>query len=262
VTTMFGVPAMFLFMSQHPAFDGTDLTSVRTLICGGAPVPEPLIKLYNGRGIPIQQGYGLTETAPAVSFLGPEYALSKIGSAGRAPLFVEIKIVDAEGGRVSQPDVRGEICCRGPNIMKGYWNRPDATAQAIDSEGWFHTGDVGYLDDEGFLYIADRVKDMVISGGENVYPAEVESVLYEHPAIVEVAVIGVPDERWGEAVAAVVVLKEGTSLTLEELRDFAGRSLARYKLPSHLSFVDVLPRNPAGKVLKFELRERVASGRS
>ena len=260
VTTMFGVPAMFLFMSQHPAFGTTDLTSVRTLVCGGAPVPEPLIKLYNGRGIPIQQGYGLTETSPAVSFLGPQYALAKVGSAGRPPLFVEIKIVDGDGRRVVEPGGRGEICCRGPNIMKGYWNRPDATAQAIDEQGWFHTGDVGYLDDEGFLYIADRVKDMVISGGENIYPAEVESVLYEHPAITEVAVIGVPDERWGEAVAAVVVLKEGASLSLDELRDFAGRSLARYKLPSHLHFVDVLPRNPAGKVLKFELRDRVAEG--
>lgn len=259
VTTMFGVPAMFLFMSQHPAFDNTDLTSVRTLICGGAPVPEPLIKLYNGRGIPIQQGYGLTETSPGVSFLGPQYALAKVGSAGRPPMFVEVKVVDAEGRSLTEPFARGEICSRGPHIMKGYWNRPDATAQAIDEEGWFHTGDVGYLDEEGFLYIADRVKDMVISGGENIYPAEVESVLYEHPAVAEVAVIGVPDERWGEAVAAIVVLKEGSTLTLDELRDFAGKSLARYKLPSRLHFVGALPRNPAGKVLKFELRERVAA---
>jgi fatty-acyl-CoA synthase len=257
VTTMFGVPAMFLFMSQHPAFDGADLTSLRTLICGGAPVPEPLIKLYNGRGIPIQQGYGLTETSPAVSFLGPEYSLAKLGSAGRTPMFVEVQIVDAEGTTISEPRLRGEICTRGPHVMKGYWNRPDATRQAIDNEGWFHTGDVGYVDEDGFLFIADRVKDMVISGGENVYPAEVESVLYEHPAVAEVAVIGVPDDRWGEAVAAVVALKPGASLTLDELRDFGGKSLARYKLPSQLHVVEVLPRNPAGKVLKYELRERV-----
>jgi fatty-acyl-CoA synthase len=254
---MFGVPAMFLFMSQHPAFDGADLTSLRTLICGGAPVPEPLIKLYNGRGIPIQQGYGLTETSPAVSFLGPEYSLAKLGSAGRTPMFVEVQIVDAEGTTISEPRLRGEICTRGPHVMKGYWNRPDATRQAIDNEGWFHTGDVGYVDEDGFLFIADRVKDMVISGGENVYPAEVESVLYEHPAVAEVAVIGVPDDRWGEAVAAVVALKPGASLTLDELRDFGGKSLARYKLPSQLHVVEVLPRNPAGKVLKYELRERV-----
>ena len=255
VTTMFGVPAMFLFMSQHPSFDGTDLTGIRTLICGGAPVPEPLIKLYNGRGIPIQQGYGLTETSPAVSFLGPEYSLAKLGSAGRTPLFVEVQIVDAEGRTLDEPNSRGEICTRGPHVMKGYWNRPDATALAIDKKGWFHTGDLGYVDGDGFLFISDRVKDMVISGGENVYPAEIESVLYEHPSVAEVAVIGVPDERWGEAVAAIVALKPGTSLTLEELREFGGRSLARYKLPSRLHFVEVLPRNPAGKVLKYELRE-------
>jgi fatty-acyl-CoA synthase len=140
--------------------------------------------------------------------------------------------------------------------MKGYWNRPEATAAAIDPEGWFHTGDVGYLDAEGFLFVADRIKDMVITGGENVYPAEVESVLYTHPAVAEVAVIGLPDERWGEAVTAVAVLKPDAALSLEQLREFAGESLARYKLPSRLELVDVLPRNPAGKVLKFDLRDR------
>jgi fatty-acyl-CoA synthase len=151
---------------------------------------------------------------------------------------------------------KGEICCRGPNVMKGYWRRPDATAAAIDVEGWFHTGDAGYLDEDGFLFVSDRIKDMVISGGENVYPAEVESVLLENPAISEVAVIGLPDERWGEAVVAIVALKPGAELTLEELRDFAAERLARYKVPSRLEKVEVLPRNPAGKVLKFELRDR------
>jgi fatty-acyl-CoA synthase len=256
ITTMFGVPAMFLFMSQHPEFGSTDLSSLRTLICGGAPVPEPLIKLYNGRGIPIQQGYGLTETAPTVSFLGAADNLAKVGSAGKPPLFTDIRIVDATGQVLTEPHAKGEICVRGPNIMKGYWNRPDATALAIDPEGWFHTGDAGYFDEDGFLFIADRVKDMIITGGENVYPAEVESVLYEHPAVAEVAVIGMPDERWGEVVVAVVALKAGETLSLESLREFGGKSLARYKLPSLLFFVDVLPRNPAGKVLKFELRDR------
>jgi fatty-acyl-CoA synthase len=143
--------------------------------------------------------------------------------------------------------------------MKGYWNNPEATAAAIDNEGWFHTGDLGYLDEDGFLYIVDRVKDMVLSGGENVYPAEVEGVLFQHPSIADVAVVGVPDQRWGEAVAAVAVLRENTSLTLEDLREVAGRSLARYKLPTRLEVIDVLPRNPAGKVLKFELRARLGS---
>lgn len=140
--------------------------------------------------------------------------------------------------------------------MKGYWNKPDATAAAIDAEGWFHTGDIGYLDADGFLFIADRLKDMVISGGENVYPAEVESVLYEHPAVAEVAVIGLPDPDWGEAVVAVVACKSGASVELEALRAFAEGRLAHYKLPSRLEFVTALPRNPAGKVLKFELRAR------
>jgi fatty-acyl-CoA synthase len=248
---------MFLFMSQHPAFEGTDLTSVRLFICGGAPVPEPLIKLYNGRGIPIQQGYGLTETSPSVSFLSDEFALSKIGSAGRPSFLNDIRLTAPNGLVVTEPLERGEICVSGPNVMKGYWNRPDATAAAIDAEGWFHSGDLGYLDEDGFLYIVDRVKDMVISGGENVYPAEVESVLYQHPAVAEVAIIGLPDERWGEIVVAVVALKEGNDLTLDQLRDFAGSSLARYKLPSRLEVVEALPRNPAGKVLKFELREQL-----
>jgi fatty-acyl-CoA synthase len=145
VTTMFGVPAMFLFMSQHPAFDTTDLTSVRTLICGGAPVPEPLIKLYSGRGVSIQQGYGLTETGPTLGLLGSEYALAKVGSAGRPPFFVDLRIVDADGEVLARSGEVGEICARGPNIMKGYWNHPDATREAIDAEGWFHTGDAGYL---------------------------------------------------------------------------------------------------------------------
>jgi fatty-acyl-CoA synthase len=140
--------------------------------------------------------------------------------------------------------------------MKGYWNRPDATAKAIDDQGWFHSGDIGYLDEEGYLYICDRVKDMVISGGENVYPAEVESVLFAHDAIAEVAVIGLPDEKWGEAVTAVVALNDGHTLTIEDLREFASNKLARYKLPLQLHFVDALPRNPAGKVLKFKLREQ------
>ena len=259
VTTMFGVPAMFLFMSQVPGFDEADLTTVRTLVCGGAPVPEPLIKLFNGRGVPINQGYGLTETSPMVSFLSPEWSLEKLGSAGRAPLFGEIRIVDDENRPVTTPDTNGEVCYRGPNLMKGYWRRPEATAAAIDAEGWFHTGDVGYLDGDGFLFIADRVKDMVITGGENVYPAEVESVLYDHPGVADVAVIGRPDERWGEAVVAVVAPHDGQEVTLESLRDFASERLARYKLPTRIEVVEVLPRNPAGKVLKFELRERFTS---
>ncbi len=257
VTNMFGVPAMFLFMSQHPAFDDTDFTSIRVLVVGGAPVPEPLIKLYLSKGVPFAQGYGLTETAPLCSFLLPEYALEKVGSAGFAPMYTDVAIFDPDGNEVPAGE-RGEICIKGPNVMKGYWNRPEATTQAIDERGWFHSGDIGIMDEDGFLYVVDRLKDMVISGGENVYPAEVESVLYEHPRVAEVAIIGLPDERWGEVVTAVVACTEGETLTLDELRDWGGERLARYKLPVRLHLVDVLPRNPAGKVLKFELRAQLA----
>lgn len=255
VTTMFGAPAMFLFIAQHPAFESTDLSCVEVLVCGGAPVPEALIRVYKARGVKLCQGYGLTETAPFATFLGSRWIESKLGSAGKPALYGSVRIVDAQN-RPLEAGAKGEVCVRAPNVMKGYWNRPDATAEAIDAEGWFHTGDVGHIDEDGFLFLSDRVKDMVISGGENVYPAEVESVLYEHPSIAEVAVIGLPDEKWGEAVTAIVRLVPEAKLTLEELRAFAGHKLARYKLPLRLHFVEEMPRNPAGKVLKYQLRER------
>jgi fatty-acyl-CoA synthase len=258
VTTMFGVPAMFQFMAQHPSFEETDLSSVRVLVVGGAPCPVPVLKAYLARGVQMQQGYGLTETAPMVSFLGPEFALAKAGSSGKPPLFAEIKIVDSEGRSVVTPGVQGEVLVRGPNVTPGYWHLPEATRAAIDDDGWFRTGDAAYLDDEGFLFICDRVKDMIISGGENVYPAEVESGLMRHPAIAEVAVIGAPDEKWGEAIVAIVVLKAGQTVTLEELRSFAGEFLARYKLPSCLETVAALPRNATGKILKYQLRQTFA----
>jgi fatty-acyl-CoA synthase len=259
VTTFFGVPAMFQFMSQHPDFASADLSSLRVAVCGGAPCPEPLLRLYGERGVPMQQGYGLTETSPMVSFLAPEFALAKLGSSGRTPLFTEIKLIDGDGEIVRKPGAPGEVLVRGPNVMAGYWNRPEETAAAIDAEGWFRTGDVAFMDDEGFLTICDRIKDMIISGGENVYPAEVESVLFKHPAIAEIAVIGEPDETWGECVVAIAALKPGQSLNLEELRAFAGERLARYKLPRRLVIMTALPRNTVGKVLKYELRKAIAA---
>ncbi len=256
-THMFGAPAMYLFMSQQPQFASTDLSSIKALLCGGAPVPVPLIELYGERDIVFCQAYGLTETAPFACGLSEEWATVKLGSAGQAPLFTEVRIV-GEDNKPLPAGEQGEICIRGPNIMKGYWNRPKATAEAIDEMGWFHSGDIGYMDEDNFVFISDRLKDMVISGGENVYPAEVESVLYKHDAIAEVAVIGLPDEKWGEAVTAVVALNEGCELTLEGLREFSSEHLARYKIPLRLHFVDALPRNPAGKVLKYVLKERLS----
>jgi fatty-acyl-CoA synthase len=234
ITSMFGVPAMYLFMAQHPDFATRDLSSIRVLSCGGAPVPEALIKLYAARGLPFNQGYGLTETSPFASFLPSSMATKKLGSAGIAPFFTDVKVVDDDGREVPDGE-RGEIVVRGPNVMKGYWNRPDATAEVL---------------------IVDRKKDMIISGGENVYPAEVEDALYQHPGIKEVAVIGVQHPRWGETVRAVVVPKDGAALTEDDVIAFSQDKLARYKQPKSVVFIDVLPRNPAGKVLKFDLREK------
>ncbi|WP_046301290.1 long-chain fatty acid--CoA ligase [Mycobacterium sp. UM_Kg27] len=260
VTTMFGVPAMFLFMSHRPEFADTDLSSVRSFVYGGAPVPEPLIRRYAERGIPFAQGYGLTETAPLALVLRTDEVGVKIGAAGNQVLpLSDVRLVDLENQPVPA-GTRGEICVRGPQVMAGYWRNPEATAAVIDGEGWFHTGDIGQADDEGYVWVLDRVKDMVISGGENVYPAEVEDVLYGHPAVAEVAVLGTPHEKWGEAVTAVVVLRPGATLELDELRDHARQKLAAFKLPIRLEFVDALPRTQSGKVVKYQLRE-VLSGR-
>lgn len=219
-------------------------------------MPVPLLQLYANRHIPVNQGFGMTETTATVSLLVPERGIDKQGSCGMPALLTEVRLTDYEGQPITQAHVKGELCIRGGNVMKGYWNRPDVTRSSFDEEGWFHSGDVAYVDEDGFYYICDRLKDMVISGGENVYPAEVESVLYRHPAVAEAAVIGAPDARWGERVVAIVALRPGTSLTLEELQNFARQSLAGYKIPRELRVVDALPRNPTGKVLKGQLREK------
>ena len=259
VTTMFGVPAMFLFMSQVPEFAAADLSSVRFLICGGAPVPEALISRYGQRGIAFVQGYGLTETAPLALVLRTDEVSVKVGAAGHAVLpLSDVRLVDVENNPVA-PGERGEICVRGPQVMAGYWHNREATGAVIDVDGWFHTGDIGQADQDGYVYVVDRLKDMVITGGENVYPAEVEAVLYHHPAIADVAVLGTPHEQWGEAVTAVVALNPGAALTLEELSAFARDKLAGYKIPLRLEVVDALPRNPAGKVLKYQLLERLTT---
>lgn len=254
-SVIFTVPAMLLFISQHPDFAEADLSSLRMIVCGGAPCPEPLLHLFAQRDVNVQQGYGLTETAAMATVLGPEWAATKLGSVGQAPLLTQIRLIDGAGNVVREPHARGEICVRGMNVTRGYWKQPEATRAAIDADGWFRTGDVGYEDEDGFWYVCDRVKDMIITGGENVYPAEVENVLYGHPAVAEVAVIGAADPQWGETVVAVVALKAGASLTLEELQAFAGERLARYKIPRQLRLVPALPRNPTGKILKYQLRE-------
>ncbi len=253
VGSMFGAPTMFLMMAQHESFASTDLSSISTLTCGGAPVPVPLIETYGDRNVSFCQGYGLTETAPFASLLSSDLAMVKVGSAGKAPMFTEVQIVDGDNNPVAA-GVHGEVCIKGPNVMKGYWNRPEATAEAIDKLGWFHSGDIGYLDDEDFLFLCDRVKDMVISGGENVYPAEVESAIYGHPDVLEVAVIGVPDAKWGEAVKAVCVAKPGANVDVESVMSWARARIAGFKVPRSVDVIEALPRNASGKILRKDLR--------
>jgi len=260
VSTLFAAPAMLNLMAIEENFSQTSLASLTMIIVGSAPVAPSLLQTYIDCDIEINQGYGLTETSPMVSFLTARYTKTKIGSAGKPGLFGEVKIVDSSGAKLEAGQA-GEILYRGANVMLGYWNRPLDTARAIDPQGWFHTGDAGYLDQDGFLYISDRIKDMVISGGENVYPAEVESVLYDHPAIKEVAIIGLPHPKWGEAVTVILALNKNEKLELEELRNFSETKLARYKLPLAMHIVDALPRNPAGKVLKYQLRGQFLDSR-
>jgi len=268
VTAMFGVPSVYLMLLEHEAFRRADLSGVR-FSCGGAPCPLTIIEAFRDRRLLFQQGYGLTETAPTCLLIPAHDAFRKAGSAGKASIHVEVRIVDDDGRDVPPGEI-GEVWTRGPNLFSGYWRRPDATREAFappaervePSEGysgwWFKTGDLARVDEEGFIYIVDRKKDMVISGGENIYPAEVEDVLYRHPAIAEAAVVGVPDPRWGEVPLAVVVLRPGQTLTAEELARYCEGTLARYKTPRRLVVVDALPRNAAGKVLKRVLREQFA----
>jgi fatty-acyl-CoA synthase len=252
VTEMFGVPAMFNAIAQSPRFAAADLSSVRRLLCGGAPVPLATIRTYLDRGLAFMQGYGMTETAPGALMLSADRAVDKAGTAGVPSFFTEVRVVTPDGRDVA-PGEKGEVVVAGPNIMLGYWNRPDATAEVMDGE-WFHSGDVAVVDEDGFVTIVDRMKDVIISGGENIYPAEVEDVLHGHPGIADCAVIGVPDERWGEVGRAVVVARPGHELDERAVLDHLDGKLARYKRPRSVVFVDQLPRSGAGKVLKKQLR--------
>ncbi|MCD2193963.1 long-chain fatty acid--CoA ligase [Actinomycetospora endophytica] len=245
VTIMFGVPTMFAALARSPRFADTDLSGVRYLLCGGAPVPPSLLEVYAARGLTFLQGYGMTEAAPGVLLLDREHAREKTGTAGRPHFFSDVRLGDS-----------GEILVRGPNVVDGYWRRPDESAEAFDDEGWFRSGDVATVDDDGFHRIVDRVKDLYISGGENVSPAEVEGVLVGHPDVVDAAVIGVPDERWGEIGRAWVVLAPGATSTPSDVLTFLEGRLARFKHPRAVEVVDALPRNPTGKLDKGALRAR------
>jgi O-succinylbenzoate-CoA ligase len=253
VSVLLAVPAMLSFMLQVPDLDRYDLTSLRWIMSGAAPVPVTLIEAYAARGLEVHQVYGLTESCGPACLTSPEDAIAKAGSTGKAFFHTDVRIVDGAGADV-RPGETGEVLVRGAHVMKGYWNRPEATAETI-RDGWLHTGDLATIDAEGFVYIQDRKKDMIISGGENVYPAEIENAILAHPKVREVAVIGQASAKWGESPLAVVVRAEA-SLTEEEVLEWSTTRLARFKLPKAVRFVDEIPRNPAGKALKRLLRER------
>ena len=261
VTTLFGVPTMYQRLADTPGFDETDLSGVRNLMCGGAPVPEPLLRRYLDRGLSFVQGYGMTEASPGTLLLDADHALSKAGTAGVPHFFTDVRLTRPDGS-VADPGEPGEIEVEGPNVMLGYWGRPIETRRAL-SDGWLRSGDLAATDEDGYVRIVDRIKDLIISGGENISPAQVESVLYQHPAVADCAVIGVPDERWGEVGRAVVVLREpaveGDELAAELLA-FAAERLAKYKVPKSVAFTEALPRTGAGKVIKSALREAAADG--
>lgn len=258
VTTVWLAPAMVNAIMALPDIEQRDLSSVRLIINGGEKMPIPLIERLQ-RTFPsawFADAYGLTETVSGDTFLDRDSIVRKLGSVGRPCLYLELDIWDEHGISVSAGE-RGEVVLRGPKVFTGYWRDPDATKQAF-AGGWFHTGDIGVQDDDGYLYIVDRLKDMIVSGGENIAGSEVERVLYEHEAVVEAAVVGRPDDRWGEVPIAYVVVKSAATTTPDELVEHCRAQLARFKVPKEVVFVDALPRNPSGKVLKRELRNRTA----
>jgi fatty-acyl-CoA synthase len=253
INVFFGVPSIYQFMAQHPAFEAADFSRLIIGGVGGAPMPVPLLQVWEARGVALQQGYGMTETSPAVLALDREDAARKAGSAGKPVLHTEVRVVRPDGTDCAVGEL-GELWVKGPNITPGYWNRPDANESSF-TDGWLHTGDATRVDDEGFYYIVDRWKDMYISGGENVYPAEVENVLHQLGAIAEAAVIGVPDAQWGEIGMAIIAVKQGQSVTESEVLEHCANNLARFKCPRLIRFVDALPRNATGKIHKPTLRK-------
>lgn len=252
LTVLFMVPTMFQMLMEQPGFAAADFSGVRFMISGGAPCPRPVYEAYWAKGVLFKSGYGMTEVGPNC-FSMPDWAVKqKVGSVGHPIFHVAMRIMDGE--RECGPGEVGELQISGPHLCGGYWRNPQASLEA-NPDGWFRTGDMAYRDAEGFYYIVDRQKDMFISGGENVYPVEVEAALYQHPAVAEAAVVGVPDPRWGEVGLAVVALKPGAAVTADELLEHCRGLLARYKVPKRVEFRAELPKSAAGKILKRELRQ-------
>jgi fatty-acyl-CoA synthase len=259
VTVFAAVPTMYQMMTQASNWETADLSSLRFCTSGGAPLPVPLVEQYGReKGVRFKQGFGMTEYGPGLFALPPEDAIRKAGSIGRPNFFVDVRVVD-DDNNPQGPNEPGELVLKGPSGSSGYFGNPEAYAAVIDDEGWFHTGDIVYYDEEWYFFVVDRKKDMFISGGENVYPAEIEAVLYKHPAVHMCAVVGVPHQKWGEVGKACVVLKPGTTATEEELIASMQDNLARFKVPKSVEFLPELPISGAGKILKRELREQYVS---
>lgn len=257
-TALHGVPTMFIAILQHPDFNKFDFSSLRTGIMAGAPCPikvmQEVVEKMNMTQITI--AYGQTEASPVITQTRVDDPIEfRVSTVGRPLEGVEVKIVDVNTKKEVPNGTIGEICARGYNIMKGYYKMPEATRQAIDEDGWLHTGDLGYIDQNGYLRITGRLKDMIIRGGENVYPREIEEFLYTHPAIRDVQVVGVPDKVYGEEIAAFVILKDGFSVSEEELKEYVRKNLSRHKTPKYVIFVDSFPTTANGKVQKYKLRE-------
>jgi acyl-CoA synthetase (AMP-forming)/AMP-acid ligase II len=264
VTKLFMVPAAMQFVVRQPRARQVDFSRLKYMLYGASPIPAALLKeCIEVFGCGFVQMYGMTETTGTIVALPPEdhiEGLERMRSAGKALAGVELAILDANGNKLPAGEV-GEIATRSGSNMVGYWNLPEATAKTLDSEGWLRTGDAGYMDNDGYLYIHDRIKDMIISGGENIYPAEVESAICDHPDVAEVAVVGVPDEKWGEAVKAIVVMKPGKNATGSDIINFTRERIAGFKTPKTVEFIQALPRNASGKILRRHLRDPYWEGR-
>ena len=257
ITTMMGVPTNYLMLAEQPEFAEADLSSLRQVIVGGAPMPRPVLETWLARGVTVLQGYGLTEAAPNVLCVPAEHATEKTGSAGRPYLHVRVALRDLNGSNLVEGTGTGELLVAGPNVFARYWRNPQATKAALDG-GWLATGDIAERDADGFYWIRGRSKDMYISGGENVYPAEVEEALIGHESVAEAAVVGVPDQRWGETGLAFVVLRPGRDASAEELTVYCRTRLARYKVPTHFRVAAELPKLTSGKLDKVTLRATLA----
>ncbi|MDP1553230.1 MAG: AMP-binding protein, partial [Methanobacteriaceae archaeon] len=257
-TVAYGVPTMFIAELSHPMFEMFDLSSLRTGIMAGSPCPiEAMKKVMGDMNMDeITIAYGLTEASPVFTQTSVDDPIEKrVNTVGTSMPFSEVKIIDPETGETLGPNQKGEICCRGYNIMKGYYNMPEMTQQAIDEEGWLHSGDLAEMDEDGYYSIVGRIKDMIIRGGENIYPREIEEFLYTMEGVKDVQVIGIPDEKYGELVGAFIIREENADIKEEDVQDYSIERIARYKVPKHVFFVDEFPLTVSGKVMKFKLRE-------